>query len=201
MGIYLNVLGSKDISPITDLNAQDFCDDIDMKETIDLGKKLPLRKENVGNETDLNNPCATKRVEKENLDICSNVLTSMVGQTSQTKIKSNEQLGETVYISPDLVSDSSLDIHVISSEHKENISDMQNNYDSCNIKCEKINFVMGNQSTQEKVCNPIDNLLKLTENLLDTNSACLEGIPSMVVKQVDLTGTVDVIDEVKFVSD
>ena len=60
---------------------------------------------------------------------------------------------------------------------------------------------MGNQSTQEKVCNPIDNLLKLTKNLLDTNSACLEGILGMVVKQVDSTGTVDVIDQVKFSSD
>ena len=68
--------------------------------------------------------------------MCSNVLTSMVGQTGQTEIKSNEQLGETVYISPDLVPDSSLDIHVISNEHKENISKMQNNDDSCNIKCE-----------------------------------------------------------------
>ena len=124
MGIYLNISGSKDISPITDLNAENCCDDIDMKETVDLGKKLPLRKENVGNETDLNNPCATERVEKENPDMCSNVLTSMVGQTSQTEIKSNEQLGETFYISPDLVPDSSLDIHVISSEHKENISEM-----------------------------------------------------------------------------
>ena len=110
-------------------------------------------------------------------------------------------MGESVYISPDLVPDSSLDIHVISSEHKENISDMQNNDDSCNIKCEKINFVMGNQSTQEKVCNPIDNIFKLTENLLDTNYACLEGIPGMVVKQVDSGGTVDVIDEVKFSSE
>ena len=90
VGIYLNVSGSKDIPPITDLNAQDCCDDIDMKETVDLGKKLPLRKENVGNETDLNNPCATERVEKENLNMHSNVLTSMVGQTSQTEIKSNE---------------------------------------------------------------------------------------------------------------
>ena len=53
-------------------------------------------------------------------------------------------MGETVYISPDLVPDSSVDINVISSEYKENISDMQNNDDSCNIKCEKINFVMGN---------------------------------------------------------
>ena len=44
VGIYLNVSGSKDIPPITDLNAQDCCDDIDMKETVDLGKKLPLRK-------------------------------------------------------------------------------------------------------------------------------------------------------------
>ena len=60
---------------------------------------------------------------------------------------------------------------------------------------------MGNQSTQENVCNPIDNLLKLTENLLDTNSACLEGIPGMVVKQVDSGGTVDAIDEVKFGSE
>ena len=93
-----------------------------MKETVELGKKLPLRKENVGNETDLNNPCAIERVEKENLDMRSNFLTSMVGQTSQIEIKSNEQLGEIVYISPDLVLDSSLDIHVISSEHKENIS-------------------------------------------------------------------------------
>ena len=59
VGIYLNVSGSKDISPITDLNAQDCCDDIDMKETVDLGKKMPLRKENVGNEIDLKNPCAT----------------------------------------------------------------------------------------------------------------------------------------------
>ena len=78
---------------------------------------------------------------------------------------------------------------------------MQNNDDSCNIKCEKINFVMGNQSTQEKVCNPIDNILKLTENLLDTNYACLEGIPGMVVKQVDSARTVDVIDEVRFSSE
>ena len=78
---------------------------------------------------------------------------------------------------------------------------MQNNDDSCNIKCEKINFVMGNDSTQENVCNPIDHLLKLAENLLDTNSAYLEGIPGMVVKQVDSDGTVDAIDEVKFGSE
>ena len=43
--------------------------------------------------------------------------------------------------------------------------------------------------------------MKLIENLLDTNSACLEGIPGMVVKQVDSGGTVDVIDEVKFGSE
>ena len=43
--------------------------------------------------------------------------------------------------------------------------------------------------------------MKLTENLLDTNSACLEGIPGMVVKQVDSGGIVDVIDEVKFSSE
>ena len=42
--------------------------------------------------------------------------------------------------------------------------------------------------------------MKLTENLLDTNSACLEGIYRMVDKQVDSAGTVDVIDEVKFSS-
>ena len=43
--------------------------------------------------------------------------------------------------------------------------------------------------------------MKLTENLLDTNSACLEGIPGIVVKHVDSARTVDVIDEVKFSSE
>jgi len=204
VGIYLNVSGSKDIPQVTDLNAQDYCDDIAMKEAIDLGKKLPLRKENVGNETDLNNPCATKKVEKNNPDMLSNVLTSIEAQRNQTEIKSNQPQGESVYILPDLQPDSNLDIHVISSEHKENISEMYINDDSCNIKCEKRNVVMGSQSTQEKVYNPIDNLMRLTENFLDTNSACLDGKPCMVVKKVDYSGvgnSVDVIDEVKFASE
>ena len=36
VGIYYDVSGSKDISPIADLNVEDCCDDIDMKETVDL---------------------------------------------------------------------------------------------------------------------------------------------------------------------
>lgn len=204
VGVYLNVSGSKDITQVTDLNAQDYCDDIDMKETIDLREKLPSRKENVGNETDLNNTCATKGVEKNNLDMFSNISTSLTAQRNQTEIQSNQLQGESVYNSPDFVPDSNLDIHVISSEHKENISEIYVNDDSCNMKCEKRNFVIGGQSTQEKVHNPIDNLMKLTENSVHTISACSEEIPCMVVKKVDSGGignSIVVTDEVKFTSE